>query len=240
MRKARGFHRKGSAVNLPLFTDTQSLALVPGALDGYWVIACEESATVRSEFEALGIKVISCDLKPSRKPGNHYQGDVRDILFKHKWAGAICHPVCRFLTNSGVRWLLENNPNPSKLSGIPRWQAMFEAAEFFRLFQQLECPYAIENPIPHKYAKALIGNYDQLIQPHSYGHLETKAICLWLNKLPKLVATDNVKEEMLKLPKSQTHKVHYASSTLADREEVRSTFFAGIGRAMATQWGLTK
>jgi hypothetical protein len=121
---------------------------------------------------------------------------------------------------------------------------MREAAEFFKLFEQVaefwDCPLAVENPIPHKYAVELIGRkYDQLIQPYHFGHLESKAICLWLRKLPKLIHTNDVKQEMLALPKRMTHKVHYASSTLKDREEVRSEFFTGIAKAFAQQWAAT-
>lgn len=224
--------------------DWQELARTPGALDGYWLIACEESATVRAEFEAAGIKVISCDLKGSRVPGPHYKGNVRDIIWLHRWKGIIAHPVCRYLTNAGVRWLYQESKDRTKVTGKARWSAMLEAAAFFNLFQQAaefwDCPLAIENPIPHRYAIAHIGRkYDQLIQPYHFGHLESKAICLWLRKLPKLVHTNNVKTEMLLLPKSQTHKVHYASSTLADREEVRSTFFSGVAKAFVQQWALT-
>lgn len=48
------------------------------------LIACEFSGTVRKEFEALWHEAWSCDLLPTEIPGNHYQGDVRDILLEHK------------------------------------------------------------------------------------------------------------------------------------------------------------
>lgn len=49
---------------------------------------------------------------------------------------------------------------------------------------------ANENPIPHKYALAIIGRrYDQIIQPWEFGHGETKATCLWLKNLPPLLGT---------------------------------------------------
>ncbi len=44
------------------------------------LIACEMSGIVRDEFAALGHDVWSCDLLPTERPGDHYQGDVRDIL----------------------------------------------------------------------------------------------------------------------------------------------------------------
>lgn len=44
------------------------------------LIACEESGTVRDAFLRRGYDAVSCDLLPTRSPGPHYQGDVRDIL----------------------------------------------------------------------------------------------------------------------------------------------------------------
>ena len=44
------------------------------------LVACEYSAKVRDAFTAKGWHAVSCDLLPSESPGNHYQGDVRDLL----------------------------------------------------------------------------------------------------------------------------------------------------------------
>ena len=72
------------------------------------LIACEFSGTVRKEFEALGHESWSCDLLPSDIPGNHYQGDIRDMLTEH-WDLMIAHPPCTRLCNSGVCWLEKRN-----------------------------------------------------------------------------------------------------------------------------------
>lgn len=218
--------------------DFQRLALIPGALDGYWLIACEESATIRSEFEAAGIAVMSCDLKPSRKSGPHYRGDVRDVLWLHQWAGIIAHPDCTYLTNAGVHHLHSRQPSRAgALKGPERWQALFEAAAFFRLFLDHPCERVIvENPVIHKYAAQLIGRKQtQTVQPYEYGHLETKRTALWLKGVPPLTPTDNVEAAMRALPKRDTNKVHYASPG-EDRAERRSVFFQGIARAMVQQW----
>ena len=113
-----------------------------------------------------------------------------------------------------------------------------EATEFFKLFLNHPCKkVCVENPIPHKYAVERIGSkYTQIIHPWQFGHTERKAICLWLKGLPHLKETNNVKEEMLLLPKSEQHRLHYASPS-PNRWKIRSTMFSGIACAMAEQWG---
>ena len=193
------------------------------------LIACEYSGTVREAFAKYGHDAISCDILPTDKPGNHYQGDVRDII-NDDWDLIIAHPPCTYFANSGVSWLHKDES---------RWQKLDEAAVFFNLFLDNKCPMiAIENPIPHKYAIERIKGrrYDQTIQPWQFGHPESKRTCLWLKNLPKLKETDNVKEEFLKLPKNQAQRLHYLPPS-KDRWKIRSTTFTGIAEAMAIQWG---
>jgi hypothetical protein len=140
----------------------------------------------------------------------------------------IAHPPCTYLTNAGVRWL-KDNPE--------RQQAMVEACEFFNLFRHVDCPrVCIENPIMHRHARIYIDDYTQVVQPWMFGHTESKAICLWLKGLPKLVETDNVHQEMMKLPKKERNRIHYMSPG-KDRGKLRSIFYTGIAEAMAEQWG---
>lgn len=75
-----------------------------------------------------------------------------------------------------------------------------------------------------------------MIQPYQFGHPERKATCLWLKNLPKLEPTKNVIEEMKKLPKKESQRIHYTSPG-KDRWKIRSKSFVGIGNAMADQWG---
>ena len=44
------------------------------------LIACEYSGKVRDAFAKRGHESWSCDLLPTEKPGNHYHGDVKEIL----------------------------------------------------------------------------------------------------------------------------------------------------------------
>jgi hypothetical protein len=45
------------------------------------LIACEESDTVRSRFEAFGFDAWSCDIQPNRNPkAKHFQKDIFEVL----------------------------------------------------------------------------------------------------------------------------------------------------------------
>ena len=184
------------------------------------LVACEYSGRVRDAFIAKGHDAMSCDLLPTEVPGPHYQGDVRDILYDG-WDMMIAHPTCTYLCNSGVCWLYKREG---------RWEQMREGALFFK--KLLDAPIkkkCIENPIPHKYALKIIGRkYDQIVQPHQFGHGETKATCFWLDELPPLLPTEIVQgreQRLHRLPPSPT------------RWKERSRTFPGIARAMAEQWG---
>ncbi|MGA4743436.1 hypothetical protein ACPC5Q_08920 [Acinetobacter junii] len=194
------------------------------------LVACEYSGRVREAFAALGHNAMSCDFLPSEQPGKHYQGDVRDVLYE-EWDLMIAHPSCTYLTNAGVKHL---HTDPS------RWPKLFDAAAFFKeLLNAKHIPKrAIENPIMHGYAKTLIGGVQQtqVIQPWMFGHMEQKATCLWLHGLEPLEPTNNVKEEMMLLPKNQRERLHYLPPS-PDRWKERSRTYLGIAEAMALQWG---
>jgi hypothetical protein len=183
------------------------------------LIGFEYSAEVRDAFALLGHNAWSCDLLPSEKPGNHYQGNIRDILYGKHWDIGIFFPPCTRLCNSGVRWLRERD----------LWKEMKEGAKLFK--EMLDAPIdkvAIENPIPHKYALAIIGRkYDQIIQPWQFGHGETKATCLWLKNLPLLQPTDIVN--------GREQKVHLMSPG-TNRGHERARTYGGVAKAMANQW----
>lgn len=182
------------------------------------LVACESSATVRNAFASKGWEAWSCDLLPSEVAGNHYQCDIREVLFQ-RWDLVIAHHPCTRLCNSGVRWLSERN----------LWAEMQDAANFFKMFLSLgKTPVCIENPIMHGHASTIIGcRHTQVIQPWMFGHGETKATCLWLKYLPKLIATNVVD--------GREQRVHLMPPG-PDRWKERSRTFAGIADAMAEQW----
>jgi len=196
------------------------------------LVACEYSGTVRDAFIRAGHYAASCDLLPSDSPlGDHYQCNVMDII-NNDWDLMIAHPPCTYLTNSGVCWL-HKDPN--------RWALLDEGAAFFKSLLEAPIPMkCIENPIQHKYAKERIGrNQSQVIQPWMFGHMEQKATCLWLEGLPLLQPTNNVKAQMLELPKRERERLHYLPPS-KDRWKLRSATYKGIAEAMAAQWGSQK
>ena len=200
-------------------------------------ILCEYSGTVRDAFIKAGHNAVSCDLLPSDTPGPHYQGDALDFIDRG-WDLIIAHPPCTYLCNSGVQHLWMKNAYGKRRRSRLRWKDMESGARFFRAILESDCEkIAIENPIMHKYAKEIIGRgQDQVVQPWMFGHMETKATCLWLKGLPKLVETDNVKEGMLKLPKREQQRLHYLPPS-KDRAKLRSKTYPGLADAMADQWG---
>jgi site-specific DNA-cytosine methylase len=177
------------------------------------LVACEYSGIVRSAFAALGHNAWSCDLLPTEIPGQHYQGDVRDLL-KEQWDLMIAHPPCTHLAVSGARWFKEKQSEQA------------EALEFVRLLMNAPIEHiAIENPI--SVISSRIRKPDQIIQPWQFGHGETKATCLWLKGLPKLQPTNIVE--------GRDQRVHKMPPS-PDRWKERSRTFQGIANAMAAQW----
>ena len=187
------------------------------------LIACEYSGIVRDAFARKGHDVMSCDILPTESEGKHYQGDVFDVLYDD-WDMMIAHPPCTHLSVSGARWFAEGK-KPIHLRE--------EALDFVR--KLMDAPIekiAIENPV--SVIGSRIRKSDQTINPYQFGHLEQKRTCLWLKNLPKLKETNNVKEEMMKLPIGQRERIHWLGS---GKGKERSKFYPGIAEAMADQWG---
>lgn len=188
------------------------------------LIACEYSGAVRDAFAARGHDAWSCDLLPSDKPGNHYQGDVRDILNEH-WDLMVCHPPCTHLAVSGARWF------------HLKQQQQSDALDFVRML--LNAPIeriALENPVSIISSK--IRKPDQVIQPWQFGHEATKTTCLWLKNLPQLTPTNIVGKGTRHITKGgKSLPEWYNLPPSADRWKIRSATFQGIADAMAQQWG---
>lgn len=188
------------------------------------LIACECSGIVRDAFIQRGHDATSCDLKPTRRLGPHYQGDVRDILHM-SWDMMIAHPVCKIMANSGVRWLHERPE---------RWKLLEEGCAFFKLFiDAAHIPKrCVENSIMHGHARKLIGRkWDQIIQPWWFGAPFTKAAELHLIGLPKLP------QERTKDSYDHIEPKCWKMAPSADREELRSNTEPEVARAMAEYWG---
>ena len=108
-----------------------------------------------------------------------------------------------------------------------RIQEQKDALDFIRQLLNAHIKrIALENPVGVISSK--IKKPDQIIQPWMFGHGETKATCLWLKGLPKLIPTD-VREE-------REAKIHAMGET-KNRWKLRSITYHGIANAMAAQWG---
>lgn len=185
------------------------------------LVACERSGLVRDAFAAYGHDAWSCDIVPSTRPGNHYCGDIRNIILE-PWDLMIAHPPCTHLAVSGARWFKEKE------------QEQREALWFVGIFMTSSIPHiAIENPvsvISSKFRPA-----DQVIHPWQFGHPEQKATCLWLKNLPPLTPTNNVRKKMMQLERKDRERIHFLPKT-EDRAILRSETYQGIADAMASQW----
>lgn len=182
------------------------------------LVACEESQEVCKAFREKGHEAYSCDIIDCS--GGRSEWHIKDDVLNHlnnKWDMLIGFPPCTDLAVSGARWFNEKIKSGSQQGSI---------SFFMKLINAPIGKIAIENPIG-----IMSTNYrkpDQIIQPWQFGHGETKATCLWLKGVPKLIATNIVQgrdQRIWKMPPGP------------DRAKLRSKTFPGIAKAMAEQWG---
>jgi len=179
------------------------------------LVACEYSGIVRDAFINAGHDALSCDFEPTERKGPHYEGDVRDVLYSQNWDLMVCHPPCTHLAVSGARWFKDKQIEQK------------EALEFVKMLMKVNInKIALENPI--SIISSRIRKPDQIIQPWQFGHGETKATCLWLKGLPKLLPTNVVSGR-----EARVHKM----APSENRWKERSRTYTGIAQAMAEQWG---
>ena len=145
------------------------------------LIACESSGTVRDAFNRLGHLATSCDMLPSKTTGQHYQGNVLDII-NDGWDIMIAHPPCTYLSSSGMHWTTRGLRDP-KLTD--------DAIEFVRAL--MDAPIskiAIENPFGC--ISTRIRPADQYINPYEFGDNASKKTGLWLKNLSTLMPTQYI------------------------------------------------
>lgn len=204
------------------------------------LIGCETSGMVRRACAARGHDVWSCDLMPAEDGSNrHIVGDVRDLLNDGWDMLAVFHPPCTRLCNSGVRWLTKP-PKGKTLAQM--WADLDDGAALFSAVLNAPVPrVAVENPVMHKHAKALIADYRkpaQTVQPWWFGDEAFKGTSFYLRGLPALTATNRLVPPR-KAEDPARHaawsKIHRASPG-PDRARLRSRTFPGIAEAIADQW----
>lgn len=200
------------------------------------LVACEYSGNVRDAFIARGHDAMSCDLLPTDRPGPHYQGDVRDILYSGGWDLLIAHPPCTRLTLSGLRWL---HTPPKGRTLAEMWAELEEAAMFYRLFQEAPIPKkGIENPRMHKHAKERVhARPRQVVQPHWFGVPEFKATGWELTGLPVLQPSAPLAPPAYGTDEYKKWSIVHRETPGPDRWKRRSTTRPGVAAALAQQWG---
>jgi len=205
------------------------------------LVACEESQAVTIELRKKNHNAFSCDILPCS--GNnqqwHIMGDVLPLLNGNcifytmdgkqhtiigKWDIIIAFPPCTDLAVSGAAWFEEKRKDGRQQKSI----------DFFMQFVNADCEkIVIENPVG--IMSTIYRKPNQIIQPYQFGHMEQKKTCLWLKNLDILQETNNVYNEMMKLPKNQRERLYYLSPS-KDRAKIRSKTYPGIAQAMAEQW----
>ena len=201
------------------------------------LVACEFSGTVRDAFIKRGHYAMSCDIEPSesKNSGDHYQGDVLEIL-DHNWDLMIAHPPCTHLASSGAKHFAQKIADGRQQQGV----------DFFMRLAEANIPkIAIENPVgvmSTKWRKP-----DQIIQPWQFGDEAQKSTCLWLKNLPELVPTKIVgKGDFYISPKGKRLPAWYGDAAIdgkkvaygsPEMKKIRNRTFQGIANAMAEQWG---
>ena len=201
------------------------------------LVACEFSGTVREAFAKLGHDVWSCDIEPTDILGNHYQGDVMDII-NDGWDMLIAFPPCTHLAVSGARHFEAKRKDGRQQQGI----------DFF--MQMINAPIdkiSVENPIG--IMSSLYQKPTQIIQPWQFGHEAQKTTCLWLKNLPPLQHTNIVSKGDFyisptgkKMPTWMSDPIDANGKKLAygsaEIKKIRNKTFQGIADAMANQWGV--
>ena len=193
------------------------------------LVVCEESEVVRDAFTRAGWDAWSVDLKPSRTPGQHYHGNLFDIL-GCGWNLVIAHPPCTAIAVSGNRYYAGTQ---ARMDGI-------KFVERIWFFDGYTGPLCIENPVGVLTTQSRLPVKPQYIQPYDFGENASKKTGLWLRNLPRLRKTKYINPRMVgskprwdnqtdggqnKLPPSET------------RAAERAVTYLGIAEAMAQQWG---
>jgi hypothetical protein len=213
-----------------------------------WLLNCQRSGLLRQLLRLRGHDAWTCDLEPAEDGSEfHIQGDAikaaymhtgntRDETWKSVWDGMIAMPECRFLSSSGQH----RTGKPGQRSA----DDVDAAAGFFmRLMLAPISRIAVENSIgimSTRYRKP-----DQIIQPHQFGEDASKATCLWLKNLPRLIGTEiapprtvKYRGKTVKRWANQTDSGQNRLGPSATRSFDRARTYPGIARAMDAQWGI--
>ena len=223
------------------------------------LIGCETSGVMRRAFADRGYDAWSCDLLPADDGSNrHIRGDMRDYLADGWDLLIVCHPPCTRLCNSGVRWLdapkQRKAPTEATRDEADLWPMMpmeerravmrrllAEGAALFAACWKAPVPrVAVENPVMHKHAVALLPAdlpRPQIVQPWWFGEPAKKATGFYLRGLPRLTPTNRLPLPAMGSDEDKRWQAVHRASPGPDRWKIRSKTFAGVANACADQWG---
>jgi hypothetical protein len=207
------------------------------------LVGMETSGTIRDALLSRGVEAYSVDILDSDTPSNfHIKEDIFYIL-KHdiSWDWAIFHPECTYLTNSAA-WAYKDGPYHQRvkqetLVGAARREARVKALEQIKVLMAMPFPLAIENPIG--VISTAIRKPTQIIQPYEFGDDASKATCLWLQKLPKLVPTKYIEPRIVNGKKRWANQTDSGQNKLSPsslRWKERSKTYPGVASAIVSQW----
>lgn len=196
------------------------------------LVACEESQAACKAFRELGHEAYSNDLQECSggHPEWHLQMDCFGAINLKRWDLIIMHPPCTAMTVSGNSTYGEGKPKHQERLNAVNW-----TQNLWDLATSVCDRVALENPVGvmRRYGDFPKPKY---VQPYEFGHMEQKKTGLYLHGLSSLKSTNNVYDEMMKLPKRERERLHYLPPS-KDRAKLRSKTYEGIARAMANQWG---
>jgi len=190
------------------------------------LVSYENSGTVRDAFQQAGHDAFSCDLIPGGSP-YHFVGDALEVIQDQgPWDLIIAHPPCTALASSG---------NAHYANSKERAAAVRYVLRLAKICTEAAPRWAIENPVgvlSSQWRKP-----DQYIQPHQFGHPESKKTGLWLHGLPKLIPTNVLEVPDRGYWENQTPSGQNKVGETTRRAALRSKTYEGIAQAMAEQWG---
>lgn len=216
------------------------------------LIGYERSGAIRRRFRARGFAAFSCDIHPADDGSPfHFTGPVQNYFDAFKWAFAIFHPECTYLTGA-CAWAFSDPDfdrypgggyhqklKPGTLTGAARRAARDASVAEVRELLDLPFPKVVENPVG--FLSKAIRPADQIIQPNQFGDDASKKTCLWMDEeVPLLKPTKLIAPRMVDgKPRwgNQTDSGQNKLSPGDDRAQKRSETFPGIADACAAQWG---
>ena len=154
-------------------------------------------------------------------------------------------PPCTFLANIGLPCILQQCAHKGHDSDhYGRWRRaeMIRAALLFHAILAAPTPrIAVENPQPHRFALALLGEPAAVSQPYHHGDPIRKRTLWWLRGLAPLIPTRMVRPTHRWIGGQSKRRVSLPAVVerggTPELSALRSLTPLGLAEAIADQWG---